>query len=145
LSRTVPVLDGEGEIQEWIGICYDVTEQRDKEQQLRDSEERYRRLVEVAPDMIFVHQGGKIIFMNPAGLRMLRAPNMEAVVGKLAIDFAHPDFREIVQERMRQTAAGRPVPTMEQRLRRFDGTLVDVELGATGFMYQGRPVVQVVA
>ncbi len=145
LARTVPVVDGEGEIQEWIGICYDVTEQRNNEQQLRDSEERYRRLVEVAPDMIFVHRNGKIIFMNPAGLRMLRAPNPEAVIGRLAVDFAHPDFHEIVRERIRQTASGKSVPTMEQKLCRFDGTYVDVELGATGFMYQGQPVVQVVA
>ena len=145
LSRTVPVLDSDGEIQEWIGISYDVTEQRSNEQQLRDSEERYRRLVEVAPDMIFVHRNGKIIFMNPAGLRMLRAPNAEAVVGKLALEFTHPDYREIVLERMRQTAAGHTVPIMEQKLRRLDGTYFDVELGATGFMYQGQPVVQVVA
>jgi PAS domain S-box-containing protein len=145
LTRTVPVLDANNEIQEWIGICYDVTEQRNNEQQLRDSEERYRRLVEVAPDMIFVHQNGKIIFMNPAGIQMLRAPNMEAVVGKLAIDFTHPDFQEIVLRRMKQTAAGNRVPLMEQKLRRLDGTYVDVELGATGFMYQGQPVVQVVA
>ncbi len=145
LARTVPVLDANNEIQEWIGICYDVTEQRNNEQQLRDSEERYRRLVEVAPDMIFVHQNGKIIFMNPAGMQMLRAPNMEAVVGKFAIDFTHPDFHEIVLQRMKQTAAGNRVPIMEQKLRRLDDTYVDVELGATGFMYQGQPVVQVVA
>jgi PAS domain S-box-containing protein len=145
LARTVPVLDGDGEIQEWIGICYDVTEQRNNEQQLRDSEERYRRLVEVAPDMIFVHQNGKIIFMNPAGIRMLRVPGEEAVMGKLAVDFAHPDYHDIVRERMRQTAGGQRVPIMEQKLRRWDGTYVDVELGATGFMYQGQPVVQVVA
>jgi PAS domain S-box-containing protein len=145
LTRTVPVLDGDGTIQEWIGICYDVTEQRNNEQQLRESEERYRRLVEVAPDMIFVHQNGKIIFMNPAGLRMLRAPSMDAVIGKLAIELAHPDLHEVIKERIRQTAAGQSVPTMEQKLLRFDGTYVDVELGATGFMYQGNPVVQVVA
>ena len=145
VTRTVPVLNAEGEVHEWVGICYDITERKAQEQQLRDSEERYRSLVEVAPDMIIVHQDGKTIFMNPAGLRMLRAPNLESVLGKSPADMVHPDYRELVQQRIRQVAAGQPVPTIEERLRRFDGTYVDVEVGATSFIYQGRPAVQVVA
>ena len=145
LTRTVPVLDAEGEIQEWVGICYDITERKAQEQQLRESEERYRSLVEVAPDMIIVHQDGKTIFMNPAGLRMLRAPNLETVLGQSPADMVHPDYRELVQERIRKLAAGHPVPAIEEKLRRFDGTHVDVEVGATSFIYQGRPAVQVIA
>jgi two-component system sensor histidine kinase UhpB len=83
--------------------------------------------------------------MNPAGIRMLRAPGAEAVIGRLAIDLAHPDWREIVKERIRKVSAGHPVTTIEQQMRRFDGTYLDVELDATGFMYQGRPAVQVIA
>ncbi len=145
VARTVPVLDPDGNVQEWVGICFDITEQKLHEQQLRESEERYRKLVDVAPDMIFVHEQGRIIFMNPAGLRMLRAPSLEAVVGMNALDLAHADYHEIIRERIRRTAAGDKVPTMEQKLRRFDGTYVDVELGATGFSSQGHSVVQVVA
>ena len=145
VARTVPVLEADGRVQEWVGICFDITDQKGHEQQLRDSEERYRNLVDIAPDMIFVHQGGKITFMNPAGLRMLGAPDLNSVVGLNVLDLAHPDFHEIIRERIRQTAAGQQVPTMEQRLRRYDGTYVDVELGATGFLLQGQPAVQVVA
>ncbi len=145
LTRTVPVVGEGGEIREWVGICYDVTEEKAREDQLRDSEERYRSLVNVAPDTIFVHQDGKIIFMNPAGVRMLRAPSAEAVIGKPAIDLAHPEWRDIVEERIRHVSAGHTVTTIEQQLRRFDGTSVDVELDATAFMYQGRPAVQVLA
>jgi PAS domain S-box-containing protein len=145
VARTVPVLDPENRVQEWVGICFDITEQKLHEAQLRDSEERYRNLVDIAPDMIFVHQQGRIIFMNPAGLRMLRAPSLESVIGKNAIDLAHPDFHDIIRERIRQTASGQKVPTMEQKLVRFDGTTFDAEVGATGFLYHGQPSVQVVA
>lgn len=145
VSRTVPVLDPEAGVQEWVGICFDVTEQKLSEVQLRDSEERYRTLVEIAPDMIFVHQQGKIIFMNPAGLKLLRTPSHESVVGMNAIDLGHPDFHDIIRDRIRRTASGEKVPVMEQKLRRFDGTYVDVELGATAFVYHGEPAVQVVA
>ena len=145
LTRTVPVLDPTDNVEEWVGICYDITEQKVREEQLRDSEERYRSLVEVAPDMIFVHQDGRIIFMNSAGMRMLRAPGPEVFKDMPVLDLAHPDFQEVVRDRMRRTASGQKVPTMEQKIRRYDGTYVDVELGATGFIYQGRPAVQVVA
>ena len=145
VARTVPVLNADGVVQEWVGICYDITEQKSHEQQLRDSEERYRSLVEVAPDTILVHQDGKIIFINPTGMKMLRAPNAEVFANMAVLDLTHPDFREAVRERMRKTAAGERVAIMEQKIRRFDGTYVDVEVGATGFIYQGRPAVQVVA
>lgn len=145
VARTVPVLDPDNHVQEWVGICFDITEQKMHEAQLSDSEERYRNLVDIAPDMIFVHQQGRIIFMNPAGLRMLRAPSLESVIGKNAIDLAHPDFHDIIRERIRQTASGQKVPTMEQKLVRFDGSIVDAEVGATGFLYHGQPAVQVVA
>ncbi len=145
LSRTVPVLDAQGNVSEWVGICYDITEQKLREQQLRDSEERYRSLVEVAPDMIIVHQDGKTIFMNPAGLRMLRAPNLQTVLGKSPADMVHPDYRDMVQERIRTVGAGNSVPTIEEKLQRLDGSYVDVEVSAASFIYQGRPAVQVIA
>lgn len=144
-ARTVPVLNATGEIEEWVGICYDVTEQKAKEQQLRDSEERYRSLVQVAPDMILVHQDGKIIFMNPAGLQMLHAPRLESVLGKAPTELVHPDMREAVNERIKRVAAGGRVPTIEEKLRRMDDTFVDVEVSAASFIYQGRPAVQVIA
>lgn len=144
ITRTVPVLNAEGDVQEWVGISYDITEQKTREQQLRDSEERYRSLVEVAPDMIFVHQDGKIIFMNPAGVRLLRGRDAGTFAGMAVLELTHPAFREAVRERMRQTASGETVPLMEQKVRRCDGTYVDVEVSATGFIYQGRPAVQVV-
>ncbi len=144
LTRTVPVLNDEN-IEEWVGICYDITEQKLREEQLRESEERYRSLVEVAPDLILVHQDGRIIFMNSAGARILRAPSPEVFSGTAVLDLVHPDFHQIVRERMQRTASGHKVPTMEQKVRRHDGTYVDVEVGATGFIYRGRPAVQVVA
>jgi PAS domain S-box-containing protein len=144
LARTVPVVS-EGKVREWVGICYDITEEKIRDQQLRDSEERYRSLVQVAPDMILVHQDGKTIFINPAGTQMLRAPNAQAVLGMPPEALAHPDNIALVRERIARLSQGGSVPAIEQKLRRFDGTFVDVELGACSFIYQGRPAIQVVA
>ncbi len=145
VTRTVPVLNAENQLQEWVGISFDLTEQTEHEARLRDSEERYRNLVNIAPDMIFVHQQGRIIFMNPAGLRMLRAPDAAAVIGKNVLKFAHADFHEAIRARMKLTSDGQKVAVMEQKLVRLDGSTVDVEVGATAFVFHGEPAVQVVA
>src|ERR1700686_2364277 len=50
-----------------------IKERRRMEDAIRESEERYRKLVELSPDGIAIHAGGKFVFINPAGARMLGA------------------------------------------------------------------------
>jgi PAS domain S-box-containing protein len=57
----------------------------------------------------------------------------------------HPDYQEIVKERIRQlTEEGAQVEWMEQKLLRFDGRVIDVEVAAAPFTYQGIRAAQVV-
>ena len=112
---------------------------------LRESEERYRRLVEHSPVAVAVHSGGNIVFVNPAGARLLGAATPEEIVGRPMLDFVHPEYGEIVTERVRQLASGAGTqPTIEERFVRIDGTPLDVEVSTIGFTFQGRPAVQVV-
>jgi diguanylate cyclase (GGDEF)-like protein/PAS domain S-box-containing protein len=123
----------------------DVTDRRRAEQALRESEERYRALVELSPDAIAVHSLGRVVFSNTAGGKLLGYESQEDVVGRSVLDFVHPDSRKVVGERVRRLLEdGRPVPFIQEKFVRRDGTQLEAEVGAVPFRYQGQPAVQVV-
>jgi diguanylate cyclase (GGDEF)-like protein/PAS domain S-box-containing protein len=113
---------------------------------LRESEERYQGLVELSPDAIVVHIGGKIVFVNSAGVRLLGAERPEQLVGRPVMSFVHRDYHESVNRRINELARGATeTPFLEEKLVRLDGTEVDVEVGAVPLTFQGKAGVQVVA
>ena len=123
-----------------------LAELNDAEKALRDSEERYRTLVQLSPDAIFVHSEGRFVFLNTAATDLLGASNAEQLIGKPILDVVHPDYRGIVQARVRKMSEkGRPAPLIEEELIRVDGTIVDVEVTGTPIAYLGQRAFQVVA
>lgn len=58
-----------------------VTERKRATEALRESEERYRQLVETSPEAIAVHSEGKLVFLNPAALKLLGATSAEQLIG----------------------------------------------------------------
>ena len=64
---------------------------RKSDESLRQSEERYRRLVDLSPDGVLIIQHGKIVFVNPAGVRLFGARDESEIVGRGPLDFVHPD------------------------------------------------------
>jgi two-component system cell cycle sensor histidine kinase/response regulator CckA len=112
---------------------------------LRESEERYRKLVEFSPDAIAIHSEGKIVFINAAGAKLLGAAHPEQLIGKEMINFVHPDYREIARERIRlMTENEKNVSPSEQKFIKLDGSVIDVEVMAMPFVYQGKPGIQVI-
>jgi PAS domain S-box-containing protein len=121
-------------------------EKRDKtEFALRDSEERYRRLVELSPNAIAVHHRGKIVYVNNAGARLLGASSPSELVGKLFLEFVHPEHRELVEARLQRARNQENVdPVGEERFVRLDGRAVDAEVTVIPFSHQGEPAVQII-
>lgn len=120
-------------------------ERRFSEQALRESEERYRQLVELSPNAVFVGSEGRIVFANEACVRLLGAQRAEQIIGQLSIDFVHPDYREFVLERLQQLDDGLDNPPMDEKFLRLDGTVFDVLVSAARLMYRGQPATQVIA
>jgi PAS domain S-box-containing protein len=145
VDRARAVRDPQGTILYYDGSLVDITEQRRSEEALRASEARYRALVESSPDGIGIHQDGRIVFINPAGARLLGAQGPDELVGKSVMDLLHPDYREVVRERIqRSLATGQPAPPLTEKFIRLDGTVIDVEVTAVPIIWEGRPAMQVV-
>ncbi len=131
---------------EHLMTCLDITERVRAEQALLESEDKYRTLVDTSPDAIMVQVGENFAFVNSAAVTMLGMKSAGDLIGKPAMEFVHPDFREAVAERMRITfEEGRPVGLLDEKIIRHDGAVLDVEAIAAPIMYQGQPARQIVA
>lgn len=127
------------------GVVRDITEQKLAEESLRESEESYRRLVELSPQAIVVSCDGNFLYVNGAALRLWGASSEEELVGRSIFDVVHPDYRDSVKERVRKIQHdGIPAPLAEQKFVRLDGEVIDVEVVGIPFTFKGKAAVQAV-
>jgi PAS domain S-box-containing protein len=141
----LPILDERGNLLGYRGADTDITEQRLAKEALRESEERYRKLIEFSPDAISIHSEGKIVFINVAGVKLFGALNPEQLIGKSVLDFVRPDYKEIARERIRLMGEERKnVSPVEEKFIKLDGSVIDVEVIAMPFTHQGKPGIQVI-
>jgi PAS domain S-box-containing protein len=115
------------------------------QQELQQSESLYRSLVDYSPDMIVVHSEGRILFINPAGVNLMRAPNAEEFVGQPVMNMIHPQDQEMAAEELEHIKdVGGPSPLLQRKMHRLDGTTFDAEFRVIPISYAGRPAIQFV-
>ncbi len=111
---------------------------RQKEHELRQSEERHRLVVEYAPDAILIHDGVRLVYVNPEAAKLFGAPSPQAIEGREIMDFVDEETKASVRERIRQNIIERvPALLREQRYRRLDGGVIEAEVAAVPFDING--------
>jgi PAS domain S-box-containing protein len=142
------VRDNHGKITGFSTVTRDVTEQAKAEEALQKSEERYRLLVELSPCAVLAHSGGRLIFSNSRAAKMIGAKDLNQMLGKPITSFVHPDYRGLVEKRIRSLSGGETAPFVEEKWLKLDGTPLDVLVGATPLVFEKdfeSPVIQVIA
>jgi PAS domain S-box-containing protein len=115
---------------EFIGAVTDITAARKAEEELRRSEERYRDLIELAPDAIMmVDENGRLLLTNQAGLEMLGCSAEEAVGYDIAQTHL-PEDRPGYRSRLQLLRAGRSFQ-LERKFLRKDGSTLPVEVSVS--------------
>lgn len=119
-------------------------EKQHAEVSLRESQERYRQMVEVSPDLIWIQVDNQVVFINQRGAQLLGADDTQDIVGNHVMNLIHPDYRALANRRIQLLERGIQVPFTEERLMRLDGAIIDLEIVAVPSIYAGRPAIQVI-
>jgi PAS domain S-box-containing protein len=119
-------------------IIRDISEQNRSQEALKESEEKYRHLVERAYVGIGIGQDGVLKYVNPSLAEMV-GYGIEELIGKPFVDFFIPEEAPRILDRYNRRLAGEEVPPLcESAFQHKDGTRIEVELNAGMIIYQGR-------
>jgi len=114
------------------------------EQAQRESEGRYRDLVDASPNGIFALQDGRYVFANPAGRNLLGYGPGE-LIGVLGFDTIHPDSVETVMDRIRRAQVGEPNLPVEMKVLRRDGSTLLTESTSVPITLNGEPAILIIS
>jgi PAS domain S-box-containing protein len=120
-----------------LGISRDITDRKRAEEELRESEEKYRTLVEHVHDGIYIYQGMSFVFANDRVCEISGYSKDELYSMEFS-ELVHPDDVEHVMEITRRRAGGEPVPpTYNARIIRKDSGVRYLEVAASEILLKG--------
>jgi PAS domain S-box-containing protein len=114
-------------------VAHDITERKQAEQALKESEDRFRRLSDSAFEAIIIHRDMIIVEVNRAFLTMFGYESPQEVVGTSASDLIRPQYRESVRHKVRLGDETH----YEMAMIRKDGSTLMVEVRARAIPYAG--------
>ena len=139
-----PQLSENGEITGLNYVAIDITERKKMESQLRVSEQRYRALVDLAPDSILVHCDGNIYYANDSAIRMFGAQTFSELAKHNLLDLIDPEDRENARTSVQAVEQGKTTVMTERRAFKLDGQSWTLEAAGTPVRWNNKTCVQVI-
>lgn len=140
----IPEVD-KGIVTKVKGIFQDITDKKAAEEAMKDTEEKYRKLVEVSIDAILVNEHNSISYLNSAAMKLFGASSTGEILGKSLFDLFHPGYHTLVKEQVESMLEkGNPLPLVEEKIVQLTGSVIDVEVAATPFNYRGQKAIMLV-
>lgn len=123
-SNRVEAAGGEAET---VGYFIDITSRKWAEETLRDSEQRFRSLVQSLSDVVFTcHRGGTVTSLNPAFEALTGRPG-DSLIGQPFVSLVHPIDAQSTERAMAACLRGQEVAPFEARVPAADGGLLTLE------------------
>lgn len=136
LDRGFPTFDQKGNMVFFNAVLFDITDRK-------ESEDRYRSLVEMSPDIITVVSKEKIEYINEAGWNLVGASSPDELIGKSPLNFVALNIFERVQKTA-SDGSDNERSRLEFEVKRLDGKTIDIEVASTPILYEGKFAVQIV-
>ncbi|MDD5361424.1 MAG: PAS domain S-box protein [Ignavibacteria bacterium] len=128
-----------------LALANDITEKIQTQEELKESEEKYRTLIEIFSDAVFINHNNKIVYANNSARKLFGAKTDNELIGISPFKVFHPDFHPLMKQRIETLLEGKTgVTAAEEQIVRLDGKIVDVEVTATPFILKGQKAIQVV-
>jgi len=134
----------DGKLESALVVGYDITERKKTENALKQSEKKYRSLVDSSPDGVLVHIDGQVLYANAVAVKLYGADSFEQLASHNILKLIPTEDTNEAADRVTKLMDGQKIPMREARIVRMDGRIVPVEVVSSFVEHEGKRAIQAI-
>ncbi len=132
------IKDESGKIIFYEGTVEDITSRKLKETELIESEEKYRKLVELMPNGVVIHKDNIIVYANEAIAKIIKTKSYKNLIGQNIFKYIHKDYYKLITFRLKQSLEGKAIAELTEEIFLTEtGSEIPVEVCTVPFEMNG--------